>query len=150
MRIEEEIKQPKFKNDYEKLSINLLITKSWIESFLNDFFKNEEITIQQFNILRILRGSNPQPLSTMQIRERMIDKMSDTSRIVDRLLVKKLVSKKISAKDNRLVDIKITAKGLAVLSRLDHLADATAKRFSNITIGEAKTINALLDKLREN
>ena len=79
----------------------------------------EDITLQQYNILRILRGSYPTPLSTQQIRDRMLDKMSDTSRIVDRLIVKGLVQKNISKSDKRLVDVIITEDGRNFLGKMD-------------------------------
>lgn len=105
--------------------------------------------MQQYNILRILRGSSPTPLSTLDIRERMIDKMSDTSRIVDRLIIKKLVTKKISAKDNRLVEVRITNKGLALLEKLKDTDEKIVSFLSSITTEEAKTLSNLLDKIVE-
>ena len=93
MGIEKDISQSKFLNEHQKASINLLYTYGWMMERSKELFASEDITPQQFNILRILRGSHPQPLSTLQIRERMLDKMSDTSRIVDRLIVKGLVKK---------------------------------------------------------
>lgn len=150
MTIEEEIKQSKgFKNIYHKLAINLMYTNSWLEIFVKAYFKREQLTPQQYNILRILRGSRPNPLSTLQIRERMMDKMSDTSRIVDRLVLKKLVSKKLCPADQRLVDIRITDKGLQVLAKLDGIADEVAVYLNNVTEEEAKTISDLLDKLHD-
>lgn len=111
MGLEKDINQQHFTSENQKLIINLLFTNNWLTEKIKDFLSAEDITLQQFNILRILRGSHPQPLSTMTIRERMLDKMSDTSRIVDRLLLKGLVSKKTCPSDKRLVDISITAEG---------------------------------------
>ncbi len=147
MTIEEGIKQSQFKHPYHKLAINLMYTTNLLESYLKEIFKKEEITIQQYNILRILRGSRPNPLSTMQIRERMMDKMSDTSRIVDRLLIKKLVTKKVSPTDQRLVDVRITEKGLQLLIQLDAVDDKIASFLSNISEKEATKLSDLLDKL---
>ncbi|MFV0607047.1 MAG: MarR family winged helix-turn-helix transcriptional regulator [Niabella sp.] len=118
-----------------------------MESFLKDLYKREDLTLQQYNILRILRGSKPQPLSTMQIRERMMDKMSDTSRIVDRLLLKKLVTKKVSADDQRLVEVRITEKGITLLKKLDNVEDEIAKFLGNLSDKEAGKISDLLDKI---
>ena len=84
MGIEKDINQQKFRNEFQKASINLIYTFNWVSEKMKVFFENQDITSQQFNILRILRGAH-KPLSTLQIRERMLDKMSDTSRIVDRL-----------------------------------------------------------------
>jgi DNA-binding MarR family transcriptional regulator len=103
--------------------------------------------MQQYNILRILRGSQPNPLSTLQIRERMIDKMSDTSRIVDRLILKKLVTKKTSKMDSRLVEVRITEKGLELLAQLDDTDHKIASYLANLTEEEATLVSNLLDKM---
>lgn len=149
MTIEERIKQSRFKNAHHKLAVNLMYTTNKLESFLKEVFKKEEITLQQYNILRILRGSRPNPLSTLQIRERMMHKMSDTSRIVDRLLMKKLVTKKVSADDNRLVDVRITEKGLKLLQNLDDIEDKLTGFMANLTDTEAATLSNLLDKITD-
>jgi DNA-binding MarR family transcriptional regulator len=112
------------------------------------FLEKEDITHQQYNILRILRGSAPDPLSTLQIRERMIDKMSDTSRIVDRLIVKELVKKCTCPKDKRLVDVTITDKGQKLLKKLDAEADYMDEIMNKLSEDEGETLNLLLDKLR--
>jgi MarR family 2-MHQ and catechol resistance regulon transcriptional repressor len=104
--------------------------------------------MQQFNILRILRGSS-NPLSTLQIRERMLDKMSDSSRIVDRLILKGLVKKITCKTDKRLVDVTITAKGLKILEKLDAQEDKMENIFKSLTKNEAETLNTLLDKIRQ-
>jgi DNA-binding MarR family transcriptional regulator len=107
----------------------------------------EDITQQQYNILRILRGSEV-PLSTLQIRERMLDKMSDTSRIVDRLIVKCLVQKTACKSDKRLVDITLTEKGLQLVNKLDQYNDQIDAILNGVSEEDAKTINQILDKLR--
>src|ERR1044071_2706573 len=119
MGIDQDISQTKFRSEHQKATLNILYTYNWITERTKDLFASEDITPQQFNILRILRGSAPKPLSTMQIRERMLDKMSDTSRIVDRLISKGLVKKAICKDDRRLVDVMITDKGRKLLERLD-------------------------------
>ncbi|MFT3902436.1 MAG: MarR family transcriptional regulator [Niabella sp.] len=149
MTIEDVIKQTRFKNNYHKLALNLMYTVNWLEAHLKEIFKEEGITNQQYNILRILRGSMPTPLSTLQIRERMMDKMSDTSRIVDRLVIKKLVSKKTCPNDNRLVDIRITEKGLTLLSKLDNIENRIAELFGNLSEKEALIVSDYLDRLHE-
>lgn len=148
MGIEQDIQQVNFRNEHQKASINLIYTYNWMSEKMKSFFDKEDITPQQFNILRILRGAGT-PLSTLQIRHRMLDKMSDTSRIVDRLLAKSLVKKSTCVKDKRLVDVCITDKGKKLLERLDtmqHEMDAVLK---NLTPEEAGTLNQLLDKIRE-
>ncbi len=148
MKIEEEIKQKSFKSEYQKLAVNLLFTHGWLSSFQKKLFENHNITNAQFNILRILRGQHPEPVSVNILKDRMLDKMSDTSRLVERLRVKGLVDRKICKEDRRKSDIKITAKGLALLKSLDFIDDSFEKNFNNINTKEAKKINDLLDKLR--
>ena len=110
MGIEQDINQTSFRNEFQKAAINFIFTSNWLNEKMRLFFDKEDITPQQFNILRILRGAG-QPISTLQIRQRMLDKMSDTSRIVDRLLLKELVKKSTCSNDKRLVDVSITEKG---------------------------------------
>ncbi len=148
MSIDKDIKQQRqFRNEHHKAQVNLLFSSNWLMENIKKFLQSEDITPQQYNILRILRG-NGKPLSTLQIRERMLDKMSDTSRIVDRLLKKHLVEKKTSQSDKRLVDVTISTKGLEVLQRLDDKNASLDGIMFNITPAEAKTLNELLDKLR--
>lgn len=148
MGISEEIKQPKFKDTYQKATVNLFYTSNWLAEKVRLFLAEEDLTHQQFNVLRILRGSHPNPLSTLQIRERMLDKMSDTSRIVDRLVKKELAIKKTCQKDKRLVDVLISKAGLAVLKRLDEREDGMFEQVRNLTEDEAETLSQLLDKIR--
>src|SRR5215211_2527409 len=128
--------------------INLLYTYGWVIEKIKNLLAQEDITHQQFNILRILRGSHPTPLSTLQIRERMIDKMSDTSRIVDRLLAKGLVKKVVCKKDRRLVDVNITDKGLKLLEKLDQKQQDMDGILNNLSEKEASSLSKLLDKIR--
>ena len=148
MGLEKDIKQQQFTSENQKLIINLVFTNNWLTEKIRDFLSVEDITLQQFNILRILRGSHPQPLSTLTIRERMLDKMSDTSRIVDRLLLKGLVSKKTCPSDKRLVDISITEEGKKVLARIDRNEKQMIAIISNLDQQEMKLLNGLLDKMR--
>jgi len=148
MGIDKDIQQAKFRNVYQKAGINLIYTLGWMKDRTKPIFDAEGITPQQFNILRILRGSFPKPLSTLQIRERMLEKMSDTSRIVDRLIAKGLVKKVICKSDRRLVDVIITDKGKKLLDRLDEREAEMDGVLSNLTEKEASTLSDLLDKLR--
>jgi DNA-binding MarR family transcriptional regulator len=149
MSLEHDIKQAKFRNEHHKASINIIYTYNWVIERQKALFDAENITPQQFNILRILRGSAPRPISTLQIRERMLDRMSDTSRIVDRLVLKELASKKPCASDKRLVDIAITDAGLKLLQRLDTKNDEMDAILGALSEGEVKTLNILLDKIRK-
>ncbi len=148
MGIEQDIQQiKKFRNEHHKTVVNLIFTHNWVTEQLKQFLENEGLTLQQYNILRILRGSE-QPLSTLQIRERMLDKMSDTSRIVDRLILKSLAKKTISKIDKRLVDVTLTTKGKKLLEKLDSTQSFIDGVMQNITEQEAKELNNLLDKVR--
>jgi DNA-binding MarR family transcriptional regulator len=147
MSIEKDINQPKFKNEYQKSVVNIIYTYNWVREKLQEIFDKENLTSQQFNILRILRGSQV-PLSTLQIRERMLDKMSDTSRIVDRLIIKGLAKKVVNKSDKRLVDVTISEKGKKVLQNMDQFENDIAGITKNLTINQAKTFNQLLDKIR--
>lgn len=148
MGIDQDIHQARFRNEYQKASINLIYTYNWITEKTKEIFVSEDITPQQFNILRILRGSHPQPLSTLQIRERMLDKMSDTSRIVDRLIAKGLVKKGVCKADRRLVDVMITDKGRKLLERLDERQDEMDNILGSLSRKEAAQLSELLDKIR--
>jgi DNA-binding MarR family transcriptional regulator len=149
MGIDKDIHQNKFRNEHQRASLNLLFTYGWMMERIKHFLASEDITPQQFNILRILRGSYPQPLSTLQIRERMLDKMSDTSRIVDRLVLKGFVKKGACKKDRRLVDVIISEKGKALLEQLDARERELDDILGNLTFKEAQTLNELLDKMRD-
>jgi DNA-binding MarR family transcriptional regulator len=148
MGIEKDIQQSCFRNEFQKMGINLIYTANWLNEKMGQILATEDITQQQYNILRILRGSEC-PLSTLKIRERMLDKMSDTSRIVDRLIVKDLVEKTACIKDKRLVDITISKKGLQLLEKLDSLNEHIDSILKGVSEKEAQAMNQILDKLRE-
>ena len=148
MGIEKDIQQRSFRNEYQKVTVNIIFSASWLTEKIKTFLESEDITSQQYNILRILKGSK-EPLSTLQIRERMLDKMSDTSRIVERLLKKGLVEKKVCATDKRLVDVIISKKGLALLERLDKKNTQLDDIPHALNPEEAILLNKLLDKMRE-
>lgn len=147
MGIEQDIQQSNFRNEFQKMGINLLFTANWLNEQINKMLAEQGITQQQYNILRILRGSTT-PLSTLKIRERMLDKMSDTSRIVDRLIAKELVMKSTCEKDKRLVDITLSPKGLNLIDHLDQFNDRIDALLKGINESEANTMNQILDKIR--
>ena len=149
MGIDKDIQQAKFRNPHQKAAINLIYTLSWMREKTKSIFDAEDITPQQFNILRILRGSFPQPLSTLQIRERMLEKMSDTSRIVDRLIAKGLVKKLPCKNDRRLVDVIISDKGKKILERLDIRQDEIDAVLGKLSENDANILSDLLDKIRD-
>jgi DNA-binding MarR family transcriptional regulator len=148
MGIEKDIQQTNFRNEHQKLGINIMYTANWLNEKIASILSQEDITQQQYNILRILRGAD-KPLSTLQIRARMLDKMSDTSRIVDRLVAKELVEKNTCPTDKRLVDVVLSKKGFAMLEKLDQLNHHLDALMKGISEKDANTMNQLLDQLRE-
>lgn len=148
MSLDKEIHSSKFRNEYHKAMVNIIFTNNWIMERNKEIFDRGDITSQQYNILRILRGANA-PLSTMRIRQRMLDKMSDTSRIVDRLVLKGLAKKNICKNDKRLVDVSISPKGKKLLEKIDQHENKMDAILGNLTQAEAKTLNSLLDKIRK-
>ena len=148
MSIDKDIQQRNFKSEHQRAIVNLIFTHNWTTEKLKKLFGKEGLTMQQFNILRIVRGSE-KPLSTFQIRERMLDKMSDSSRIVDRLVIKGLLKKATSKIDMRLVDVSITEKGKRKLQRTDLQEDELQQIVKALSDKEAKTLNRLLDKIRQ-
>lgn len=148
MQIEKEINQTiPFKSTYQKLLVNIMFTYNWIGGKQKDFFKSFDLTPKQYNILRILKGAG-KPITVITIRKRMLDKMSDTSRIVDRLIKKGLVVKTISSNDKRRVDISLTQVAEDTLSRIARDLHLLENRFKNISEEEALELSALLDKMR--
>lgn len=148
MKLEDEIKQHSFRNEYHKLAVNIIFTHSWLMSKIYELLDEYDLTPQQFNLLRILRGQYPQPASITLLKERMLDKMSDASRLVERLVTKGLVERKICPVDRRKVDVVITKKGLKLLEKIDKTDDEMDSFLKNITKEEAEQLNQLLNKLR--
>jgi DNA-binding MarR family transcriptional regulator len=148
MSIEKDIQQASFRNNRQKALINIMLSHSWVMERIKNILAAEDITPQQYNILRILRGSFPVPLSTLQIRERMLDKMSDTSRIVDRLIAKELVQKNTCPTDKRLVDVLITEKGQQLLQKLESRQLEMDDIIGQLSEEEAQQLSSLLDQMR--
>lgn len=148
MEIGKEIKQEKFKNEYQKMLINILFTSGWLGSMHSGNLKPYGISSQQFNILRILRGQHPKPATVNLLIERMLDKNSNASRLVEKLRLKKLVERAICPEDRRAVNVVITIKGLDLLNELDKEDASFLKELKNLSEKEAEQINFLLDKLR--
>lgn len=147
MKIEDEIKQPKFKDPFQKAVLNLIFTASWLQAKHQDFFKSAGITNQQFNILRILKGQYPKSTSATEIKSRMLDKNSDVSRLLNRLVLKKFITRQVCPNDKRAADITITTAGLSVLAELDK-RQAEIDGVLDLTEEEAKQLSDLLDKGR--
>ncbi|HMG81969.1 MAG TPA: MarR family transcriptional regulator [Ferruginibacter sp.] len=135
-----------YSNERQKAIVSILWAYNWVIEKLRYIYEEEDLTLQQYNILRILRAS-PVPLSTLQIREQMLDKMSDTSRIVDRLVIKKLVKKVPCKGDKRLVDITVTTKAVKVIDKLAKKEEHMDEILQTLSLAEAKTLHKLLDKI---
>ena len=148
MKLEEEIGQKIFKNEIQKMMINIMYTSNWLQNILSDNLKDFDITPQQFNVLRILRGQHPNPARMHLLQERMLDKMSNASRLVERLRKKGLVLRKICRNDRRAVDVKITDSGLALLKELDIMEKEWHRRFKNLDKNDINKLNIILDNLR--
>jgi len=148
MTLEDAVRQKKFRSEYQKLIVNLIFTGSWINEKELILFKQYGITGPQYNVLRILKGQYPQPATVNLIIERMLDRMSNASRIVDRLERKELVMRKQCKNDRRAVDVIITERGLEVLDKIDAKIDRWESSYTNLSLQEARQMNSLLDKLR--
>jgi DNA-binding MarR family transcriptional regulator len=149
MSLEEDIKQRKFKTDFQKAIINILFTSNKIQESNWKVFKKFGLTAPQFNVLRILRGQHPNPSTINLIIERMLDRMSNASRIVDKLEAKGLVSRSQNKHDRRAVDVFISDKGLDLLTKMDSEMRVFEENKEILSKDEAIQLNNLLDKLRE-
>jgi DNA-binding MarR family transcriptional regulator len=146
--LEEEILQKKFRSVLHKVQLNILFTAGWLESKHSGIFKNYQLTSQQYNVLRILRGSYPTPCTLLMIRSRMLDRMSDTSRLVEKLRKNGFIQRMVNSNDRRSVNIIITNKGLALLKSMEHEEETMDNIASSINQEEAELLNTLLDKIR--
>ena len=148
MSLEEDIKQDKFDSEFQKVAVNILFTSSWLYNINADRLKAHDITPEQFNVLRILRGSHPKALMLAEVTCRMIDKSSNATRLVEKLRLKGLVKREICEGNRRQVDIFITEKGLAILKKIDAEESNWISMLKNISKTEAQELNRILDKLR--
>lgn len=148
MSFEQDIQQEDFQNEYQKALLNMLFTNYYMVDKMNGVFKKHDITRQQYNVMRILRGQLPGHASINLIKDRMLDKMSDASRIVERLRVKGFVTREFCEKDKRSVEVRITQTGLAVLDKMQTEVNAFEDILHNLTEDETHTLNHLLDKVR--
>ncbi len=149
MKIEGAIQQRKFKNVYQKVMINIMFTSSWLEDRNAKIVKDKKLSITQYNVLRILRGSHPKPCTSQDIQERMINKRSDVTRLVERLRKVELVTREVCDENRRKVDIMITNKGLNLLNLLDPQIEDINKFSDTLNEKEAQQLSNLLDKLRD-
>jgi DNA-binding MarR family transcriptional regulator len=148
MTISEELKQSSFQNEETKAVINLIFTGNFIVQRQQAFMKPFGITMQQFNVLRILEGQKGQAISVLLITERMLDKMSNASRLVDKLFAKKLVSRLQCEKDRRAVDVYILPAGSTLINQIEVHLDVFRKEISQLGEENLKQLNELLDQFR--
>lgn len=149
MKIEEAIQQKKFMNAFQKVHVNVLYTASFLSQQTSESLKPFRLTIQQFNILRILRGRYPEPATIKELTARMLDKMSNASRLVDKLLEKDLVERRTCADDRRRVDVVISKAGLDLLGKVSALVEQNyTSQFQHLSEEEALLLSDLLDRLR--
>lgn len=148
MRLEDEIKQKTFKSEYQKAIININYTAIWLTSRQNKLLKPYKVSIQQFNILRILRGQHPKAVPLKMLTERMIDKMSNTSRLVEKLRAKGFVNREICSGNRRQVDISITESGLRFIEKISSIIDEEIEQFCFVSEEDVKHLNRILDTLR--
>lgn len=148
MSIEKDIKQHSFRNPYNKATVNIMFTTAWIFSKYAKILKPYNITEQQYHVLKILRERHPESATINFILEGMIDKMSNTSRLVDKLVTKDLVKKTTSFYDLRAVDVSLTEKGISLLSELSIVIDDFENAFLKLNEKEVSLLNILLEKIR--
>lgn len=148
MKIEEAIKQKEFKSEYQKLFINIIYTANWLNNETLKTLKPFKISPQQYNVLRILKGQYPKSISVNNIIDRMLDKSSNASRLVDKLKLKGLVERETCNNDRRQVDIKITKKGIDLLDVIATDMLELNNFSNNITVDEAALFNDILDRIR--
>ncbi|QKG56836.1 MarR family transcriptional regulator [Hymenobacter sp. BRD128] len=150
MRLEDEIKQPSFQSEGQKAYLNILFTSGWLSLRQAAAFRPYGLTLPQFNVLRILRGQHPKPATVALLIDRMLDKTSNASRIVDKLEEKKLVTRTVCPANRRAVDIRITEAGLALLHEIDESGLTAFRQHGPEALSdeELRQLNNLLDKLR--
>jgi len=148
MRLEEAIQQEAFKSEYQKAVVNLMYTYFFVKEKLSSRLNDYGVTLQQYNVLRILKGQYPKGITTSDIRSRMLDKMSDASRLVDRLEKLELVIKKVNPDDRRLVIVTITEAGLELLEKVEMEKGSIEQLSDKLNVEEVSQLNTLLDKMR--
>ena len=148
MKIEEAIQQKRpFRNNAQMAMVNLLYTNNWVTDQLRQHLKPYGVTMKQYNVLRILKGAG-EPITTSTIRERLLDKMSDASRMVERLHQRGLVVRNTCSGDKRLVDVTLSAEGEALLKGIKNAEQEMDAIFKELNEEEAGVLSRLLDKLR--
>lgn len=150
MKLEDELKMPKFRSPFQKASLNLMFTGEWMMARVDGLLKPYDISSQQFNVLRILRGQHGKPLNLFTIQERMLNRMSNATRLVEKLRLKGLVTRELCEQNRRKVEIAITKKGIELLDSLDPLMKQLEEdTFKSLTEAEAQHLSDILDRVRD-
>ncbi|MFM8432446.1 MAG: MarR family winged helix-turn-helix transcriptional regulator [Bacteroidota bacterium] len=148
MRLEDEIHQKSFRSEAHKLAVNIIFTYNWLHDLHSVFLKEYGLSLQQYNVLRILRGMNGEPVNVKTVRERMLDKMSDASRIIEKLRSKGWVKRTTCSEDRRACDVFITTAGLSILEKIDGEFHEIEALFNRLDGPQKTELNRLLDTLR--
>lgn len=150
MKLEDEIMQQKgFASEHDKAVVNIFYTSSWLYNLNAARLKEQGVTPEQFNVLRILRGAYPKPMMLNDISGRMLDKSSNATRLVEKLRQKGLVKREICPNNRRQVDIMITEKGLGTLTAIDNGCQEWMQSVKGLSEAEATELNRILDKIRD-
>jgi len=150
MKLEDAIKSNKFVSEKQKAAINVLYTGYWLRSSYSTSLKQEDLTLEQYNVLRILKGKHPEQMCVKDIADRTVEKSSNVPRILDRLVTKKLAKRTPSKEDKRETLVSITEKGINTLEKANTLTWEVTSNITELTEEEAKTLNDLLEKMRIN
>ncbi len=148
MKLEDEIKQKSFKTPHHRMAVNIMFTGNWVQKILANQIKPFDLSVQQHNVLSILKGQYPNPCTLGLIQERMLDRESNATRLVDKLIGKGLVNRGQCSENRRKVDILITAAGLELLENITKTLKPMDTHFQKLTPEEASLLGELLDKLR--
>jgi DNA-binding MarR family transcriptional regulator len=148
MQVQEDTKTVKYDNIFQQAAVNITTTHHWFNNQMRDKLSPFHLTVQQYHVLRILQQRFPLPATINMIKTRMLDKMSDASRIVERLIQKKLVVKSNNQSDRRATDIHLTPEGQKLLTEIAKLPITEQLLAERLTAIEAEQLNLLLDKLR--
>ena len=150
VNIEQSIKQSSFSCEEEKLVVNIIFTSNRLNFLTSQIFKPFGLSPEQYNVLRILRGQKGSPISLLDIEDRMLDKSSNVSRLIDKLVYKAFITRNVSKSDRRKVDVLITASGIDVLTEIDEKLTLFYKKIDVfISLSDAKQMNTLLDDIRK-
>lgn len=149
MKLQEAIKTDRFRDEQHKATLNIIYTAYWLKTHLSSIFKEYGITEEQFNVMRILKGKYPEAMCVRDIASRMLEKNSNVPRIIDRLVLKKLVKRATSREDKRETLISLTDKGISHLETASKAVEKRSKEIVDLTDNEASQLHNLLEKLRK-